>query len=595
MGYLFHIFLALASLAVADLGARVEVSLPAAWWTPLVLVPVPYLLLVASKRAALRGSFRAAGFYALLLAHSAPLLQLIAVMSLGWVEVVGSWFGAGETFLDWPETALLAGIVPFVLYELVAIDARARFVDPRLPESRGRRRFQARLFLSGLVPMLVYAAVASLVGLDPVVRAHVEGVALLNAAFAVVLLVGFALALPTILRWTWDTAPLGPGVDRSVLEAVAKQAGFRCKELLLWRTANRMPNAAIVGFAPWHRFVLFTDALLAQLGPRQLAAVFGHEIGHARRHHMAIFATWVLGFVMLADVLRKHTTEAGSSAAIVLLGVLALVWYVGFGFLSRRFELEADLASLEIVGDPDALIDALDRVGIGHGARRSTWRHFGIDERRLFLRAAARDPEVGKRLRRGLRRLTLAGVLVFVVGAALELGSLAGTWNEDRVWVDLELGRFERADGRARSSDDVDPELVELAAIAAGLGDRTEGDSIASEARRALSAGEVETAGSLLLLAELRGRRDLRPIRDALQLAWEGDAEAAAERLWDFDDPDSDWPELARSSFARAAELGTEAAELGTEAAELGTEAAELGTEAAELGTEAAELGTDEP
>ena len=63
-----------------------------------------------------------------------------------------------------------------------------------------------------------------------------------------------------------------------------------------------MANAAIVGFLPGHRTVLFSDSLLAGLPPRELAAVFAHEIGHARRHHVLVFGAWTLVFFLAGDL-----------------------------------------------------------------------------------------------------------------------------------------------------------------------------------------------------------------------------------------------------------------------------------------------------
>ena len=157
---------------------------------------------------------------------------------------------------------------------------------------------------------------------------------------------------------------------RYLLERCAESAGFRCKRFLVWRTGHQMSNAAVMGFASWHRSVLFTDLLLAQLGPRQLAAVFGHEMGHVLRHHVLVFAAWSLGFFLAGDVLLRATDV--EDPALLLAGVTAFVafWALGFGYMSRRFELDADLVALELTGDPEALASALDTVAGAHARGR---------------------------------------------------------------------------------------------------------------------------------------------------------------------------------------------------------------------------------
>src|SRR6185437_8635259 len=56
---------------------------------------------------------------------------------------------------------------------------------------------------------------------------------------------------------------------------------------------NGMGNAMVIGIVPWVRYVVFTDRLLEDFTPEEIEAVFGHEIGHIRHHHMLYY----LGFL----------------------------------------------------------------------------------------------------------------------------------------------------------------------------------------------------------------------------------------------------------------------------------------------------------
>jgi Zn-dependent protease with chaperone function len=450
---------------------------------------------------------------------------------------------------------LLLALVPYVVQQVLVIDAAARLADPRRAALRSLRGLQLRMFASGLLPIVAFVVVAGLVGLDARLRANVEEVALWNAVFAGVLIGSFVLFLPSMLRNTWETVPLASGTERRLLAAVAARASFRCKDLLVWRTGNLMANAAIVGLTARSRVVLFSDSLLAMLSLRELASVFAHEIGHAVRHHVPIFVAWAMGFFMCADLLVAHVVPEGELWGIATLAVVFGAWYLTFGYLSRRFELEADLYSLELLHDPEGLIGALERVG-GRLRDVASWRHFSTAERVRFIAEAARSPETRARLRRGLRLARWGGALLFVVAGAVELVFVVRDWPTSQVWVDLRLGRYATAAERLERGLDVEPRLAALVARGNALAaeDRAADDAASLErtAREALALGRGEEALLTIELAALRERADLVPVGLALQriLLAERDGDAAAadgDAAWDARDVPAGWREpLAR-------------------------------------------------
>src|SRR5262249_17735875 len=109
---------------------------------------------------------------------------------------------------------------------------------------------------------------------------------------------------------------------------------------------------------------------------------------------------------------------------------MGLYWGVAFGFVSRRFETEADLSAARTVppgegalppyGGARRMAGALERVAwLNHvpiGAW--SWRHFTIETRIATLLRPERDPWVGEqferfcdRLRSGATGLLMAGLL----------------------------------------------------------------------------------------------------------------------------------------------------------------------------------------
>ncbi len=517
MGSLFHILLALASLAAADSGLQPDRFHPLAC---ALLLPVPHILGRITRERGLVGRFRTAALGSLILSHLGPILQVAAVNLFGWHRLIEATFGANPDLFGWPTPAILADLAPLPLFVYLAVDARARVHDSRSQEIGRMRRFQMRMFWAGAAPLVVYVLLASLVGINNNVRVFVEEVALINAAFLCVILFAFSLTLPRILQSTWETAPLEDGLARRVLEAVAERANFRCRKLLLWRTGNLMANAAIVGFTPRSRVVLFSDALLQQLGPRELAAVFGHEIGHARRYHVLVFACWTLGFFIAGDLLLGEAGIESEGMQLAATAGLFGAWYFCFGYLSRRFELDADVESYQLTGDHLALIRALEKVGGIHTNQKNSWRHFSTSTRITFLDALSREPQVGTRLRASLRRWSILGVLLFVVAIGFEGKQLWSRFDRDRLIANLRLGRYSQALECAEQGA-VEAELIEVTRLAADVASANEGQLETTQleqlARQAFAAGRVAAAINWLDLAILRGRDDLRELSDKLR------------------------------------------------------------------------------
>lgn len=539
MGYLLQILLALGTFGLADGGFVSGLRWP---WAVLALCLLPYALLGLATRGWRRGRFVASARYARLIGAAPVLGSLLALSVCGWKETLEAWLGTPVTLLGWPEPALLLALAPYAAYQLLAIDAAARLADTRRGGRSSLRSLQTRMFLSGLVPVVLYVLAASLVGASDALRVRVEEVALWNAAFSTLILVSFVALLPTILRNTWETIPLPDGVERRVLTAVAERASFACREICLWKTGNLMANAAIVGLTRRDRVVLLSDSLLSMLSTRELAAVFGHEMGHAVRRHVTTFLFWALAFFMTADLIATHVVPAEEWMIGGLILATLVVWYVTFGFLSRRFELEADLYSLELLEDGDALISALEKVG-GRLRDVASWRHFSTARRVDFVRRAAADPAIRRRLRSRLRLASRVGLALFLVVLCLELATMVGALGENLVYVDLRLGDYEQAQARVEHDPELSADLAALARFANELGE-TDVDAIERAALAALRAGDAEAALHAVQLASLRGSERLAPVARALRRARGGELEAARDLTHELP---ADWREALGS------------------------------------------------
>jgi len=236
-----------------------------------------------------------------------------------------------------------------------------------------------------------------------------------------------------IRLWPHEKMPAGPVRER--LELLLKRAGVRCRELMVWNTGRgRWSNAAVMGPVAWSRYIAFTDALLDDLNEGEIEAVLGHELGHVRYHHIAyymvFFLVFMLGFTVvglfLPPFFSPDTTAGRWSTGIIVAAMLVFFWRFVFGFLSRRFEREADVAACELVGSPLPLMTALEKLALASGGSRTAnnWRHFSVAARVAYLSRFGFDAEALREYHSSVKTIKGAAlVLVLVLGGVLLLKS----------------------------------------------------------------------------------------------------------------------------------------------------------------------------
>jgi STE24 endopeptidase len=282
------------------------------------------------------------------------------------------------------------------------------------------------------------------------------------------------IAAPLFIRLAWPTRPLPDGPLRRRLVRVAERAGFRFTDVLVWDTGGAVLNACVTGIVPGFRYVLLTDSLVETMTPVEVAAVFGHEIGHIAHRHLLYFSLFIAGsmgiFALFAEAVARvwrwlpHAPwlatlmppgvvpVAQEGAVTILLG---LYFWLVFGHLSRRFERQADVFGSKVVscehaecpphvdldGDTPAegsrgrslplcrtglrtFAEALAIVAQCNGMEfgRRSWRHGSIASRIGFLERLQREPALERRFQSevlGLR--VILGVVMVVALIAVVL------------------------------------------------------------------------------------------------------------------------------------------------------------------------------
>lgn len=237
------------------------------------------------------------------------------------------------------------------------------------------------------------------------------------------------LTVPFVMRLALRAKPLPDGPLRRRLEAYAKRIGLGYRDIVVWPTRGDVLNAAVIGAFPRFRYVLITDALISTLGEDEVEAVFAHEAGHAKRGHILMFFGFTAVFMLLGFVPAiANVVGAALSPLPPLLRfvVMVVVWSgVVFGWVSRRFEQEADVFGIETLplSTPDAdpaqhpFARAMQRIGDEVGAIEEVtgWRHFSIADRVKFVRLYLTDASVRRQYRRSI--FWLRTTLLCVIGA----------------------------------------------------------------------------------------------------------------------------------------------------------------------------------
>jgi len=455
-------------------------------WTWVVVwgqVPLLFLAAAAASAAALRrledtsgGPQQAQHFYhrAVMILRLATVLGLAAALLVtDWVSVVRSIRLVQKV----PGMADLLVLAPFFAAAVLVFVGTYRIdqalhqviLENRQWEGRGRAaawtlgrylNFNLRHhLLVVVVPMILI-----LVAFD-LSRTHEQW---LNRVFQVawaaevapgVAAAGIFVIAPLILRYIWPTHRLPDGPLRRRLEEICRRIKLRYRDILIWQSGGMMINAAVMGLFGPVRYVMLSDGLLEAMSREQIEAVFGHEAGHVRHRHIQFFLLFaVCSMLFLSAVVEalRLSVEKGllqmDMLTIQAVGgiCVAAFWGVGFGWVSRRFERQADVFGARCVtpartdqcGRPCGVHDehqnerpsaalcaagaavfasALDRVALLNGIphKERSWRHSSITSRIRFLISLSGDPGRVRRFEQLVRRIKAALLILAVGGSAV--------------------------------------------------------------------------------------------------------------------------------------------------------------------------------
>ena len=144
-----------------------------------------------------------------------------------------------------------------------------------------------------------------------------------------------------------------------LVKKIADKFKFPMPKIVVSNTM--IPNAAASGPSPSRGIVLITTGLLVQLEESEIISVLGHEFGHLRgRDPLILYGLTSAEFLFRFYVLFPLIP-------IVFNSFLFLIYFwavmVVIFFIAKFFEARADLVSAMVVGHPEVLAGALEKIG----------------------------------------------------------------------------------------------------------------------------------------------------------------------------------------------------------------------------------------
>jgi heat shock protein HtpX len=161
----------------------------------------------------------------------------------------------------------------------------------------------------------------------------------------------------------------------AVMERLAGKANLPMPKLYL--VPQMAPNAFATGRNPSHASVAVTQGLMELMNDEELEGVIAHELSHVRNYDILTSSiaatiagaiTWVANMGQWGLMLGgwgggDNEREGGGITALIMLfaaPIAAMLLQLG---ISRQREYQADASGARMVGYPNGLISALEKLG----------------------------------------------------------------------------------------------------------------------------------------------------------------------------------------------------------------------------------------
>jgi Zn-dependent protease with chaperone function len=156
--------------------------------------------------------------------------------------------------------------------------------------------------------------------------------------------------------------------DPKIVERIlilAKKMDIEVEKMLVlpWKKL-KIANAFQVG--PRRFSIYLSDYLIENVTSVQVEAVVAHELAHAKKKHVlkSLLIMLLPMFIGMNLFLYSWINRASASNYIITIAGIILIFAGNIIAtpIQRRFELEADALSAKILGTPEPMISALQRI-----------------------------------------------------------------------------------------------------------------------------------------------------------------------------------------------------------------------------------------
>jgi heat shock protein HtpX len=145
-----------------------------------------------------------------------------------------------------------------------------------------------------------------------------------------------------------------------LVKKIADKFGYPMPKIVVANTI--LPNAAASGPSPSRGLVLITTGLLVQLEEKEVISVLGHEFGHLKgRDPLLLYGLSSAEFLFRFYVLLNYLPIIFTS--FLFFFIYIWVVFAGIFFIAKFFEARSDLVSAMVIGQPEVLAGALEKIG----------------------------------------------------------------------------------------------------------------------------------------------------------------------------------------------------------------------------------------
>lgn len=278
------------------------------------------------------------------------------------VELPGTLLGTAPALLVWIALWWVQYPAERALREQNLLHALDAGMPVTAPPTRWRYlASQVRLqLLFSVVPVLLILSIHDLIVLPLWRTGWLRRMGDSDSVEAAISLISVAVVFlfaPVLLKRVLSTAPLPDSPLRRRLVDLCRRNRLRYREILLWRTDNHMSNAAVMGILPRFRYILLSDLLLETMTDEQIEAVFAHEVGHIVHRHMPWYVVFFMALMLviagpgeyLVRLVEEINLPGWLPLELISTSVAVTMFLLAFGFVSRRFERQADVFAARMV------------------------------------------------------------------------------------------------------------------------------------------------------------------------------------------------------------------------------------------------------